>query len=208
MAAWLVGFLTFFVAQIVVGSAWTSPAYSWSWNNVSDLGNVRCQMWAEDGHAPSYVCSPLHSLMNATLVFTGCCVVFGILATGPLWQPSTRSKLARTLLALAGLGVAVAGLAPADIHENIHVVLGALPIAVCGNIGLVLTGNALKPAFAGKLRYLGPALGVVGIVSTYLFVSQHYLGLGPGGMERLWGYNFLIWTFVMAGQWATFPLVR
>jgi hypothetical membrane protein len=194
MITWVVGFVLFFVAQIVVGSAWKWPAYSWSWNNVSDLGNARCQMWAEDGHAATYVCSPLHSLMNATFVLEGCCVIFGIFATRSLWERSVRSKLARTCLVLAALGVVIAGLAPADIHENIHVVLGALPIALFGNIGLVLTGKAI-----GQPRYLGPALGIIGIVCAYLFLSQRYLGLGPGGMERLWGYNFLIWTAVTGG---------
>lgn len=196
MAAWVVGFVLFFVAQLVAGSAWKSPAYSWSWNNVSDLGNVRCQMWAEDGHAASYVCSPLHSLMNATSVLEGCCVIFGIFVSGSLWERSIRARVARTFLVFAALGLVIAALAPADIHENIHVVLGALPIALCGNIGIVLAGTAIKQEFVAKLRYLGPALGVIGIVCTYLFLSQHYLGVGPGGMERLWAYNFLIWTAV------------
>lgn len=189
--------MAFFVVQIIAGAAWKSPtSYSWSWNNVSDLGNARCQMWAEDGHAATYVCSPLHSLMNATCVFVGCCVVFGLLATGALWQPSIRSKLARIFLAIAGSGLAIAGLAPADLHENIHVVLGALPIAIGGNLGLVLTCQTINEPLFAKIRYFGPALGVFGLVCTYLFASHNYLGVGPGGMERLWAYNFIVWTAV------------
>ncbi|HZS57635.1 MAG TPA: DUF998 domain-containing protein [Gemmatimonadaceae bacterium] len=200
LSAWVVGFIWFFVAQIIAGAAWKSPTrYSWSWNNVSDLGNARCQMWAEDGHAATYVCSPLHSLMNATSVLEGCCVVFGMLVTGALWQPSLRSKLARTLMGFAGLGLAIAGLAPADLHENIHVVLGALPIALGGNLGLLLTGGALRRECVGPLRHLGPTLGILGLVCTDLFLTHRYLGIGPGGIERLWAYTFLIWTAVIGG---------
>ncbi len=197
---WAVGFALFFIAQIVVGWAWENPSYSWSLNNVSDLGNVHCQMWGtEGGSTPRYVCSPLHSIMNIAFVIEGLCIISGTFATKQLWKQTRISKVARSFLILSGMGLVVAGLAPADINENVHVVLGALPIAVFGNIGLLLTGSSLKTEYIGKLRLLGPVLGIVGLIATFLFVSQNYLGLGQGGMERLWGYNFMVWTGVIGG---------
>src|SRR5690242_6517708 len=59
--AWVGGFVLFFAAQLIVGAAWSNPPYSWAEDNVSDLGNVSCQPWVENGRAAHYVCSPLHT---------------------------------------------------------------------------------------------------------------------------------------------------
>jgi hypothetical membrane protein len=197
IVAWVGGFVLFFVTQLIVGAAWVNPPYSWSHNNVSDLGNVYCQMWAEDGNPPQYVCSPLHSLNNTGFILEGSCVITGVLLIRGLWRLTWLSRLAQVFLIFAGLGVVVAGLAPADVHENIHAVLGAFPIALFGNSGLLLTGFAVKPAAVGRWRWAGLVLGLLGIVAAGFFFSNHFLGIGSGGMERLWGYNFLIWTLVI-----------
>lgn len=194
---WIVGFVLFFAAQFIVGAAWSGPGYSWSLNNVSDLGNVHCQMWGtEGGSTPRYVCSPLHSIMNIAFIVQGLCVVLGVVATRKLWKRGGASRTAQVFLILAGVGLLVAGLAPADVNENVHVVLGALLVAVFGNTGLILTYWGVDKPYQRSLGRTGLFLGVLGLVATYLFASQDYLGLGQGGMERLWGYNFLIWTFV------------
>ncbi len=197
IVAWLGGFILFFAAQFVVGAAWSNPPYSWSNNNVSDLGNTYCQMWTENENPAQYVCSPLHTLMNSVFVLEGLCVIVGVLLIQSLWRRSWLSRMAQVFLIFAGLGVIAAGLAPADVNENAHVVLGALPIALFGNTGLLLTGWGVNTSVVGKFRWAGPILGLVGIVATILFFSHNYLGLGHGGMERLWGYNFLIWTFII-----------
>jgi hypothetical membrane protein len=199
IVAWVGGFILFFFTQLIVGASWINPPYSWSRNNVSDLGNVYCQMWTEDSNPPQYVCSPLHNLMNGGFILEGLCVVAGVLLIRGLWRRSWVSRLAQAFLIFAGLGVVVAGLAPADVHENIHVVLGAFPIALFGNSGLLLTGFAVNPVAVGKWRWAGPILGLLGIVAAGFFFSNHFLDIGSGGMERLWGYNFLIWTFVIGG---------
>jgi hypothetical membrane protein len=198
IVAWLGGFILFFVAQVIVGAAWSNPPYSWAHNNVSDLGNVYCQQWVENGNSPQYVCSPLHTVMNTVFILEGVCVIAGIILVRSLWRRSWVSRFAQVLLIFAGFGLVVAGLAPADVNENVHVVLGALPIALFGNTGLLLTGWGMRTSAVGKLRWAGPVLGLVGASATVLFVSHTYLGLGSGGMERLWAYNFLIWTFLIA----------
>ena len=40
------------------------------------------------------------------------------------------------------------------------------------------------------------ASGVVGLLATALFVSDLYLGVGIGGMERLAAYPLPLWLFV------------
>jgi hypothetical protein len=47
-AAWIVGAVQFFATHVIVELAWPRP-YSWARNNISDLGNVRCGSWGDDG---------------------------------------------------------------------------------------------------------------------------------------------------------------
>jgi hypothetical membrane protein len=192
---WIVGTVQFFVCHLVVQSAWPTP-YSWSLNNVSDLGNVYCQPWGDNARA-RYVCSPLHDLMNVSFIVEGLLIAAGVLLIGSLWSRALSSRAARAMLVIAGLAIVVAGLAPADIDENVHVVLGALPITFLGNIGLILAGLAPGPGQRGKARLLGPVIGGIGLVATLLFFSGHYLGLGMGGMERCAGFNVIAWTALM-----------
>lgn len=85
----------FLVAQLVAGRAWRTP-YSWSRNNISDLGNVGCGPWGDDRR---YVCSPLHDVMNFGLVITGILVAAGVIL---LWQsPHRPNRLGGILILLA-----------------------------------------------------------------------------------------------------------
>ena len=142
-AAWVFGTIQFFVCHLIVQFAWPTP-YSWSRNNVSDLGNVYCQAWGDNAR---YVCSPLHSLMNASFIVHGILVIAGVLLLRALWSSGCLSQIARTFLIIAGLAIVLVGFVPADVNENVHVVLGAVPVTLLGNIGLILTGLALNKSF-------------------------------------------------------------
>jgi Protein of unknown function (DUF998) len=101
----------FLVAQLDAGRAWRTP-YSWSRNNISDLGNVGCGPWGDDRR---YVCSPLHDVMNFGLVITRILIAAGVIL---LWQsPHRPNRLGGILILLAGVGYVAAGLGPADRHE-------------------------------------------------------------------------------------------
>ena len=56
--------LLYFIGQAVAQAAWTTP-YSLIDNRVSDLGNTACRTLAN-----TYICSPLHAVMNTTFVLT------------------------------------------------------------------------------------------------------------------------------------------
>ncbi|MEU5535792.1 DUF998 domain-containing protein [Streptomyces sp. NPDC020362] len=189
-AAWVAGVVQFFVVHGIVESAWVRP-YSWARNNISDLGNAHCAMQSEP--EPRYICSPEHGLMNASFIALGMFLVVGVVLTGPLWRTSATGIAARWLLACAGVGFAVAGLAPADIHENRHV-LGALLIMAMGNIGLLLAGVGLARDVRGPLRRATSLLGVTAIAAFGLLLSHRYLGLGMGGMERVAVFPLLAWA--------------
>ncbi|MFD7441671.1 hypothetical protein [Streptomyces sp. NPDC059909] len=137
---------------------------------------------------PRYICSPEHHLMNASFVDLGALLVVGTALTGAAWRRGAAATVTRCLLAGAGVGFVPAGPAPADVHENQHV-LGALLIMGTGNIGLLPAGVGLADEFPGPLRWVTSLLGV-----TALTASQRYFGLGMGGMERVAAFPILVWT--------------
>ncbi|MFF3915909.1 DUF998 domain-containing protein [Streptomyces sp. NPDC001852] len=191
--AWVAGVAQFFVAHGIVESAWSRP-YSWARNNISDLGNAHCAVQPEP--EPRYVCSPEHGLMNASFVTLGMLLVVGVVFTGALWRRGAAAVVARCLLACAGVGFVLAGLAPADIHENQHV-LGALLIMAMGNIGLVPAGVGLADDAPAALRWATGLLGATAATAFGLFLSQRDLGLGMGGMERVAAFPLLVWALVI-----------
>lgn len=191
----------FFVAQAVVQSAWTTP-FSLKENFISDLGNTTCGPYPVDSN--SYVCSPWHAWMNASFVLLGLIILSGVALGRSAFPPGWLSVSGLVILSLAGIGIILVGLFPEN--ENIalhrvgaagHFVLGNLAMAV---LGIALTGGnqlgaglaASRPAFA----IFSIVSGVVGLVSTALFITDHYLGLGIGGMERVAAYPLPLWLIV------------
>ncbi|MFD7166701.1 DUF998 domain-containing protein [Streptomyces violascens] len=186
--------MQFFVIHVIAESAWARP-YSWARNNISDLGNAHCALQSEP--EPRYICSPEHSLMNGSFVALGVLLVVGAALTGSsLWRRGGTAAVSRLLLACAGAGFVLAGLAPSDVDENQHA-LGALLIMAAGNIGLVLAGFGLAGHIAAPLRWGTSLLGVTAITAFGLFLSQHYLGLGMGGMERVAAFPLLLWVLAI-----------
>ncbi|MEW1633076.1 DUF998 domain-containing protein [Streptomyces sp. NPDC093801] len=193
--AWVVGVVQFFVVHRVAESAWSRP-YDWARNNISDLGNAHCAFQPEPG--PRYVCSPEHGLMNGSFVALGVLLVVGAALTGgALWRSGPAAAAGRLGLAGAGAGFVLAGLAPADVNENQHV-LGALLIMAVGNIGLVLAGFGMADHAPPALRRGTTLLGCAAIAAFGLFLSHRYLGLGMGGMERAAAFPLLFWALAVA----------
>ena len=65
--AWLLA-AQFFVAQVVVASAWTMP-FSLKTRPISDLANTACEPYPNPASAG--VCSPSHAGMNASFIIVG-----------------------------------------------------------------------------------------------------------------------------------------
>ncbi|MFF9438900.1 DUF998 domain-containing protein [Streptomyces sp. NPDC014735] len=194
-SAWIVGVVQFFVIHGIAESAWARP-YSWARNNISDLGNAHCALQSDP--EPRYICSPEHGLMNVSFVVLGVLLVVGAALTGGvLWRRSRAAVVTRLLVASAGMGFVLAGLAPADVNENQHV-LGALFIMAAGNIGLVVAGFGLAEQVPAPLRWGTSLLGVTAITAFGLFLSHHYLGLGMGGMERVAAFPLLFWALAVS----------
>lgn len=201
-ALWVVGALQFLVTHLIVQAVWNTP-YRWSANNISDLGNVQCGAW---GDPPRFVCSPLHALMNASFATQGAALILGVLLLWSGWRSTRASRVGRVLLLLGGAGWTLAGLFPADVNENVHV-LGAALIFVLGNLGLLLSGPAFDTG-GPTLRVLGALLGAAGLVAMILFFRGESLGLGMGGMERVAVFPLQLWTLLAGGTVLIVPLGR
>lgn len=195
---WVFGVVQFFVCHLIVQWAWPTP-YSWALNNVSDLGNVYCQPWGDNAR---YVCSPLHDLMNASFIAEGLLMIVGLTLVRSLWGRGCLAHISRGFLVLTGLSFILVGLVPADVDENLHVVLGAFVITLIGNSGLILAGVTSNANHPWWVRVLGPLIGAIGLVATVLFFSGNDLELGMGGMERFAVFNLLAWTLIV-GIWVS-----
>lgn len=179
------------VVHLVVQIPW-DPPYSWAANNISDLGNVHCGPWGPDQR---YVCSPWHAWFNPAFMVLGLCLIPGLLLVRRrIGLPITSV----VLLALTGAGFVMAGVWPADVNENNHV-LGAVLIFFAGNLGLLWAGISRRVRVPAGRRALRTGSGLVGLVAATLFLGGEHLGLGMGGMERVGALVLLGWIVLAAG---------
>lgn len=96
-----------------------------------------------------------------------------------------------SLMALAGFGTILVGLFPENTIPRLHIIGASLPF-VLGNISLIVLGLAIF-SFSKVWRLYTVASGVIPLLALFFFVSQHYLGLGIGSMERVVAYPQTVW---------------
>jgi hypothetical membrane protein len=201
--AWVAGPVQYLIAQLVVQSAWRIP-YSWMVNPLSDLGAVHCQRTGSGNPLPRYVCSPLHGVMNVSVIALGVLLAVGVLLTARCWGSGIASRSARSLLILAATGSVLVGLVPEDVNLGLHLLGAFLGIAV-GNSGFILAGLIGRTSPLGRLRPLTLPLSILAMAATVLLFTATLLRLtdytpvvGYGGMERLAVYPLRCWL-VIAG---------
>ena len=175
----------FFIAQLVVAAAWTLP-YDWRQNTISDLGSTACSILA--GRP---VCSPLHGLMNASLIALGIIMASGSLLIYQEFRESRASLLGFSLMASAGIGALLVGLFPENTVAVLHF-LGASGPFLLGNLSLVVLGLALYK-ISPIMRLYTLLSGAIPLFALYLFFTQRYGSLGIGGVERVVAYPQDVW---------------
>jgi hypothetical membrane protein len=169
----------FFIAQVVVQSAWTTP-FSLKQNFISDLGNTTCAPYPPD--SSSYVCSPWHAWMNASFILLGLIILSGGALGRSAFPRGWFRAAGLTLLALAGAGIIAVGLFPENENIALHRV-GAAGHFVLGNLAMAILGIALtmknEHTVGLKQTRKRPALaiysivsGVGGLVATALFITD------------------------------------
>ncbi|MEU3557505.1 DUF998 domain-containing protein [Streptomyces fragilis] len=192
-AAWVAGVAQFFVFHAIVESAWPRP-YSWAAHNISDLGNVTCG--PQGRSEPRYVCSPEHALMNGSFIALSVLFLAGVVLAGGLWRHGPAGLATRAALATTASGFALAGLAPADVDEPVHV-LGAVLALGVGNLALFLAGAGLADRVPRLWRRVAVVAAATGSTACVLLLLERDMGLGTGGMERFAAYPILLWAFAL-----------
>ncbi len=169
-------------AEAVTAAAWTTPAYSYGGNWISDLGTSS---------------SPLHLVMNAAFILRGVLfLIAAILAT--LSRRRSRRRpfvLAAIVHAIGGI---LLGLVSEDIAPplgNLHYIGAVLAIAG-GNVAVIAGGRAIRSA-PPWFPFVSVALGLVGLTS--LLALGFVEGDTPaGGLERISVYTINAWELLTA----------
>jgi len=146
------------------------PGYSTSQNFISDLGvGPTTPRW----------------------IFTGAIILFGLMAltTSSLLRLRPGSSRVWLLLALSGIGAIGVGVFNEDYIPEVHAVF-ALMAFLFGNLAVILSSRMVRT----PLSYLFVVLGLIGLLALALFGGSTYLGLGPGGMERMIFYPAMFWA--------------
>jgi hypothetical membrane protein len=179
--------IQYFIIQVVAAWAWTN-GYSWRLNTISDLGNMACGVYGG-----RYVCSPLHALMNTSLIALGITMILGSLLISRQFKDSGGAVVGFSCMAISGLGSMMVGLFPENGVAALHIAGAALSFFV-GNVGLIVLSLSLPVSRSLKIyTFLSGALA---LAALGLFLSHSYLGLGEGGMERIVAYPQTVWLVI------------
>jgi hypothetical membrane protein len=187
-AAWVLTLL-YFVGQIVAQAAWTTP-YSLIDSRVSDLGSTACGRTV----ANTFICSPLHAVMNVTFVLTGVLILVGLFLTRTTWPRRRLTTWGLVLLGVAEAGTILVGLSPENVNVLLHIV-GALNIPA-GNVAMILLGLAIWRDRPGMARFsvVASVVGLLGLLAgPFLAILT---GHGGGLAERIALYPLIIWLIV------------
>lgn len=184
----------YFVAELVVASAWNDPDYSWSVNFISDLGMTECLRLPDRA-----ICSPRHALMNTSLLLQGVLVLLAVTTLARQLGRWARGVPA-VLLVTHSVGLFLVGLFPGSAERvtgtdppgTVLHTIGAVLAILAGNLAAVTTGVVLIRRRCRPWGVWSVALGGIGLVAALL--STHTdLGLGQGGMERLAADPIPLW---------------
>lgn len=145
--------------------------YSANENYISDLG-----VWEE----------------WSAVFFNSSVIAFGLLGLigGYILREEKGLRYVSRSLMVSGVGAIILGIFPETVW-GLHK-MGAFMAFIFAALAAVLCFKA----FSGPFRYIATFLGVFSFTAMILSVSNIFLGLGPGGMERLVLYPIMLW---MAG---------
>lgn len=165
------GATVLFLAMMAAEALW--PGYSIADNYISDLGVGRT--------AP---------LFNTPMIVYGSCVAA---AAYLLHRDGGMPSCATVILGISGAGAACVGIFPETLGLPHYVSAGAAFIS--GAVAALLLSRLLSRPFC----WLSALLGCIALAGLLLHVSHYYIGIGPGGTERLIAYPLMLWSAGFGG---------
>ncbi len=160
-----IGASQFSVALIVAEALY--PGYSVSNNIISDLG-----------------VGATAALFNSSVLLLGAMVV----GSAYFARRAFGSYLFTVLVGVAGLGVIGVGVFPETVRPT-HQIASIIGFIFAGLAAVASVKFQRQP-----LNYFSVLMGLVSLGAFLLFFNRTYLGLGPGGMERIIVYPVLLWA--------------
>jgi hypothetical membrane protein len=164
---------TQFIALLTVAET-QYPGYSVSLNYISDLG-----VWSQ----------PSAYIFNPSVILSGIMT----LAAGYLIFARLGWRSQGALFCIAGLGEVGVGFFN-ELTGAPHVLFAFMAF-----VGGALAGIMLKRRLKGLMGYFGLVFGIVSLLSLILLGTGIWLGLGPGGMERMIMYPQLAFSMALGG---------
>jgi hypothetical protein len=139
--------------------------------------------------------------MNGSFIATGLLVIAGAFLMRFIWPAGRLARVALVLwVVVVVIGKTGVGLVPENTNLALHTLL-ALNVPVDSVAILLLSLSVLK--IDRPIGGMGVALGVLGLLGFVLTTAGQfvgpaaYLGLGPGGMERVAEYPAALRRFVV-----------
>lgn len=160
------------------------PGYNVSTNYVSDLG-ATCPTLSS-----CVIYQPTSTIFNSSIVLLGLLILLGayFLQRAFRWKPGT------VMITLAGIGALGVGLFPET--TGVWHSLFSLVVFLFGGLSAVILARFQRK----PMSYFSVILGLATLVALLLYMSDTFLGLGPGGMERLVVYPMLVWSIGFGGH--------
>jgi len=169
-----VGSAQFIIALILAEAFY--PGYSVAQNFISDLG-ATCR-------ATCLVVQPTSIIFNSSVTLLG---LLAIIASYFI-KREFRWRTLTFLVIMSGVGITGVGVFP-ETAGVVHHIVSLIAFLFAG-----LSAIASYKLQKAPSSYFSVLLGVMTLVALTLYVSNVFLGLGQGGMERMIVYPALIWT--------------
>ncbi len=166
-----VGIAQFAVIGLTVAES-VYPGYSVSINYISDLG-----------------------VGPAALIFDSSIILVGLVVLATAWFlfRAFKDRLVSVVVALAGVGAISVGVFT-EAFGVIHSLVSLWTFIFIA-LSAILAMRIVRPPF----QYVSILLGLLSYAALGLYVSTTYLGLGPGGMERMIVWPVLVWGLAFGG---------
>jgi len=159
----------------------TGYIYSVTNNYISDLG-ANCRTGCTS--------VPSAYLFDTSIALLGLLILVGAyyLQRAYHWTPGS------IIIGLAGIGALGVGLFP-ETTGIWHSIFSLVVFLFAGLAALVTARFQRKPMF-----YFSIILGLATLAALFLYIGGNYVGLGPGGMERIVVYPVLLWSIGFGGH--------
>ncbi|HEV2226658.1 MAG TPA: DUF998 domain-containing protein [Nitrososphaerales archaeon] len=159
------------------------PNYNVSLNTISDLG-------ANCSTSGCVINQPSSIIFNSSVALLGLLVLVGayFLQRAFHWKPAT------VMIALAGIGALGVGFFPET--AGVWHGLFSLIVFLFAGLSAVVTARFQRR----PMSYFSVVLGLATLVALVLYVGGNYVGLGPGGLERMVAYPVLLATIAFGGH--------